>query len=89
MAAKLRFIFGRAGTGKTHTCLTEIKNVISSEGEEGPALILLVPEQAAFQMEYELYTSLPRPATARAQVLSFRRLAHRVLSQTGGAARPG
>ncbi|NMA55209.1 MAG: helicase-exonuclease AddAB subunit AddB [Firmicutes bacterium] len=88
MAAKLRFIFGRAGTGKTHTCLTEIKNVISSEGEEGPALILLVPEQAAFQMEYELYTSLPRPATARAQVLSFRRLAHRVLSQTGGAARP-
>jgi ATP-dependent helicase/nuclease subunit B len=87
-SGKLRFILGRAGTGKTHTCLTEIKETLALEGEEGPALILLVPEQAAFQMEYELYTKMSRPATARAQVLSFRRLAHRVLAETGGAARP-
>jgi len=39
-------------------------------------------------MEHELYTGMPRAATARAQVLSFRRMARRVLAQTGGAARP-
>ncbi len=88
MAGTLRLILGRAGAGKTHTCLEEIKEKLAREGEEGPALILLVPEQAAFQMEYELFTSMPRPATARAQVLSFRRLARRVLAQAGGAARP-
>lgn len=88
MAGALRFILGRAGTGKTYTCLKEIKETLAQEGEEGPALILLVPEQATFQMEYELFTTMPRPATARAQVLSFRRLARRVLAQTGGAARP-
>ncbi|MGI6597205.1 MAG: helicase-exonuclease AddAB subunit AddB [bacterium] len=88
VAGKVRFILGRAGTGKTYTCLEEIKKTLASEGEEGPALILLVPEQAAFQMEHELYTGMPRAATARAQVLSFRRMARRVLAQTGGAARP-
>ena len=43
---------------RTYTCLEEIKKTLASEGEEGPALILLVPEQAAFQMEHELYTCL-------------------------------
>jgi len=39
VAGKVRFILGRAGTGKTYTCLEEIKKTLASEGEEGPALI--------------------------------------------------
>jgi ATP-dependent helicase/nuclease subunit B len=54
---------------------------------EGPPLILLVPEQATFQMEHALAATPCLGGTIRAQVLSFRRLAHRVLLETGGAAR--
>ncbi|MDK2784959.1 MAG: ATP-dependent helicase/nuclease subunit [Bacillota bacterium] len=86
--AVFRFILGRAGTGKTYTCLKAIEDVLLKEGEEGPPLILLVPEQAAFQMEYALLTGGRIQATHRAEVLSFRRLARRVLTEAGGAARP-
>lgn len=87
-AASIRFILGRAGTGKTHACLKAIEETLVREGEEGPALVLLVPEQAAFQMEYALLARGAVKATARGQVLSFRRLARRVLAEVGGAARP-
>ncbi|HEY3316144.1 MAG TPA: helicase-exonuclease AddAB subunit AddB [Bacillota bacterium] len=91
----LRFILGRAGTGKTWTCLGEIK-AESRRSPEGPALIFIVPEQASFQMERALWAeggsgpgaSAGGAGSLRAQVLSFRRLAWRVLSETGGAARP-
>jgi len=86
--ASVRFILGRAGAGKTYTCLKAIEGELLRAGEDGPPLILLVPEQAAFQMEYELLARGQIAATARAQVLSFRRLARRVLGEVGGGARP-
>ncbi|MDK2785107.1 MAG: ATP-dependent helicase/nuclease subunit [Bacillota bacterium] len=86
--AVFRFILGRAGTGKTYTCLKAIEDLLLRKGEEGPPLILLVPEQAAFQMEYALLTEGRVQATQRAEVLSFRRLARRVLAEVGGVARP-
>jgi ATP-dependent helicase/nuclease subunit B len=69
----LRFILGRAGSGKTRFCL---ETMIGEEREAplGPPLIFLVPEQATFQMEKELL-QLSRGATCRIQVLSFQRLA--------------
>ena len=82
----LRFIIGRAGSGKSHTCLEQIqKELLASP--EGPPIILLVPEQATFQYEYSLATTPGLQGTMRAQVLSFRRLAWRVLQEVGGAAR--
>ncbi|MFO7247010.1 MAG: PD-(D/E)XK nuclease family protein, partial [Bacillota bacterium] len=89
---RLRLLLGRAGTGKTHTCLEEIVDRLQREGEEGPPLIFLVPEQATYQMERALLGRLgsgrPVAATTRAQVASFRRLEQRVLQEAGGAARP-
>ncbi|MBO8140598.1 MAG: helicase-exonuclease AddAB subunit AddB [Firmicutes bacterium] len=84
---KLRFLLGRAGTGKTWTCLSAIRRRLVDE-PEGPPLILLVPEQATFQMERALLSDAAVRATHRAHVLSFQRLAARVLQETGGAARP-
>lgn len=81
---KLKFILGRAGTGKTHYILEHIKKTVTLE-PEGPPVILLVPEQATFQAEYTLAGKIG--GTVRSQVLSFRRLAHRVLLETGGAAK--
>ncbi|HEX3014821.1 MAG TPA: 3'-5' exonuclease, partial [Desulfobacteria bacterium] len=82
----LRFILGRAGTGKTHTCLEEIRQAVR-QAPDGPPLILLVPEQATFQTESELTATPGLQGIMRVQVLSFHRLAYRVLLEAGGCAR--
>ncbi|HEY8418429.1 MAG TPA: helicase-exonuclease AddAB subunit AddB [Limnochordales bacterium] len=87
MAAQLRFLLGRAGSGKTFACLEAIRRELLA-GPEGPPLILLTPEQATFQMERALLSTAAVRATHRAHVLSFRRLAARVLQETGLGARP-
>jgi len=50
----------------------------------GAPLILLVPEQATYQMEVTLANTPDLGGSLRAQVLSFRRLGWRVFSETGG-----
>lgn len=79
----LRFIFGRAGTGKSTHCLEEIRQEIQSDPLGAP-LILLVPEQATHQMEMSLVHTPELGGILRTQVLSFRRLGWRVFSETGG-----
>ncbi len=74
----VQFILGRAGSGKTHYCLKEIAKECREEPDGSP-LIFLVPEQATFQVEREL-AELCGGGTSRAQVLSFRRLAYRLLN---------
>ncbi|WP_127533004.1 helicase-exonuclease AddAB subunit AddB [Paenibacillus kobensis] len=81
----LRFVLGRSGAGKTRYCLDEIRAKLQAE-PDGPPLIMLVPEQATFQTEYELLRGGGRTGTVRAQALSFRRLAFRVMQETGGTA---
>ena len=78
----VRFILGRAGSGKTHTCLESIAHA-SKMDPMGPPLIFLVPDQATFQMEREL-AKMCGGGTFRAQVLSFHRLAYRLLQSKGG-----
>ncbi|MFB9280064.1 helicase-exonuclease AddAB subunit AddB [Cohnella cellulosilytica] len=81
----LRLITGRSGSGKTRLCLDEIRGRLK-EAPLGAPLILLVPEQATFQAEYEMATTPGLNGFMRAQVLSFRRLAFRVMQETGGSA---
>lgn len=83
----LTIIMGRAGTGKTEYCLDGIKRKLR-QNPKGKPLILLVPEQATFQLERELASDAESGGFARAYVLGFRRLAHRVLLETGGGLRP-
>ncbi|MCZ6681891.1 MAG: hypothetical protein O7B26_01830, partial [Planctomycetota bacterium] len=82
----VRLIAGRAGSGKTHWCRTQIIRALESGLVDGPRLIMLVPEQAALQMERGLLTLSPARSLGRCEVLSFRRLAYRALQQ--GVARP-
>lgn len=79
----LRFVLGRSGTGKTTYCLESIRSQLH-EKPDGPPLIMLVPEQATFQTEYALLQGMN--GAIRAQALSFRRLAFRVMQETGGTA---
>ncbi|OXM86118.1 helicase-exonuclease AddAB subunit AddB [Paenibacillus rigui] len=82
----VRFVLGRAGSGKSEYCLRKLKETLV-ESPNGRPLILLVPEQATFQAEYALASTPELGGTLRAQVLSFRRLAWRVMQEVGGTAR--
>ena len=79
----LCILTGRAGSGKTAQVLARMKQ----EGPHRPQL-LVVPEQASFEMEVRLCRENGNGAGAYGEVLSFTRLENRVLAQTGGAARP-
>ncbi|MCD9023001.1 helicase-exonuclease AddAB subunit AddB [Cohnella silvisoli] len=81
----LRLVTGRSGSGKTRFCLDEIRTRLQQDPQGSP-LLLLVPEQATFQAEYAMATTPGLGGFLRAQVLSFRRLAFRVMQETGGSA---
>lgn len=85
----VRLIAGRAGSGKTRFCLNEIRQELARDRAEGPRLIFLVPEQAALQSERLLLALSEGTTLGRCEVLSFRRLAQRILSEsTGGMPTP-
>lgn len=76
----LRFIIGRAGTGKTALCMEEI---IKQQHTGSRRQILIVPEQFTSQAERDLIAKSGQNAILTAEVLSFGRLAHRVFSKKG------
>lgn len=82
----VRLVIGRAGSGKSELCLREIKQRLLAD-PDGPPLILLVPEQATFQAEHALVSAPGVGGMIRAQVLSFHRLAWRLMQEEGGTAR--
>lgn len=82
----LRFILGRAGSGKSSYCLNEIRKSLFSQ-PEGRPIIYLVPDQMTFQSEYELAKTPGLEGMMRAQVFSFSRLAWKVLGEVGGITR--
>ncbi|WP_366294661.1 helicase-exonuclease AddAB subunit AddB [Paenibacillus sp. AN1007] len=82
----VRFVIGRAGSGKSTLITREITSLLRQE-PQGKPLILLVPEQSSFRTEQALVSSEGIKGTMRAEVLGFRRLAYRVMQEAGGSAR--
>lgn len=66
--------------------LNEIVGRLAADSVHRP-LVYLVPEQASFQAEYELATRAPAGVLVQAQVLSFGRLAYRIIQELGGRAK--
>lgn len=81
----LQLIIGRSGSGKSHRILDEITAQMR-EDPTGPPMILLAPEQGTFQIEQAVLNAPGISGTVRLQVLGFRRLALRVMQETGGSA---
>lgn len=81
----MQLIIGRSGSGKSRYCLDAVRGKLR-ENPDGSPLVLLVPEQATFQAEYSLAQTPDLQGMIRAQALSFRRLAFRVMQETGGTA---
>ena len=80
----IRFIYGRAGSGKSYFCLDSIKKKLSDGSNN--KLILLVPDQYTFQSEKKLLETIGERALLRSEVLSFKRMATRVFDSCGGRA---
>ncbi|OPJ57484.1 helicase-exonuclease AddAB subunit AddB [Clostridium oryzae] len=78
----LRFIYGRAGCGKSRYCLDEIKK--SMDRGDQNKLIMLIPEQYSFQAEKNMLNMLGVTHITKAEVLSFKRLCYRVFNEVGG-----
>ncbi|XCP86289.1 PD-(D/E)XK nuclease family protein [Roseburia hominis] len=81
----LQFIFGPSGSGKSHYLYEHI----IKESMEYPDrnYIVLVPEQFTMQTQKELVMRHPRHGIMNIDVLSFARLALRVLEETGEGGR--
>lgn len=79
----LHLLLGRAKIGKT----TRLYQAMRENGKHRPQ-VLIVPEQYSHEAERRLCQELGGGASAWAEVLSFTRLYHRVLTETGGLAQP-
>ncbi|WP_127836861.1 helicase-exonuclease AddAB subunit AddB [Clostridium prolinivorans] len=82
----LRFIFGRAGSGKSRFCLENIKKSVL-DNKDDKKIIYLVPEQFTFQADKNLVYTLGEKGIHKVQVLSFTRMAQVVLGEVGGITR--
>ena len=81
----LRIIYGRAGTGKSEFCYNEISNLINTEKK----IYIITPEQFSFTAEKKLMNKIPSGATFNAEVITFSRMAYRVLNEVGGLTSTG
>ena len=76
----LRLICGRAGTGKSNFCFEEIKERIKNKEK----IYVITPEQFSFTAEQKLLEKLEVGSSLNAEVLTFARMAYRVMQEVGG-----
>lgn len=81
----LHFILGASGSGKSHTLYETI--ITRSLAHPETTYLILVPEQFTMQTQKELVDMHPSKGILNIDVLSFQRLAYRVLDQLGMADR--
>ena len=77
----LRFICGKAGTGKSTFCFNEIKEKIKNKEK----IYIITPEQFSYSAEKKLLEALNEDASINAEVITFNRMAKRVFNEVGGA----
>lgn len=78
----IRFIYGRAGSGKSSFCIDDISKKVKDNSVS--KIIYIVPEQYTFQRETLLLRKIGEQALLKTEVLSFKRMAHRVFELCGG-----
>lgn len=83
----VRFVIGRAGSGKTQRCFDAIVEHLR-RAPLGKPIFWLLPRQATFVAERRLTCESGLPGFVRARVLSFDQLIQHVLEESGGAAVP-
>lgn len=77
----MNIIYGRSGSGKSEY----IYNKIKSEIKLATKTYIITPEQFSFTAEKKLLETLDEGATTNVEVLSFERMAYRVIGETLGS----
>ena len=75
----LKIVYGKSGTGKSSYIFNEIAKKIQNNNKK---IYVITPEQFSFTAEKKLLDSLPVPAVIDAEVLTFNRMAYRVINST-------
>lgn len=83
----LQFILGRSGSEFGKYIFDEITEEMKQD-PTGDPIFYLVPDQMAFQQEYDLVRQEGVNGSIRAQVFSFSRLAWYIFNEVGGATKP-
>lgn len=78
----LQFLMGKSGTEKSKYIIEDIRKKLRDD-PDGPPIFYIVPDQMTFQQEYELFAG-DIQGSIRAQVVSFSRLAWRIIQESGG-----
>ena len=80
----LRIIYGNSGTGKSTFIFNEIAQKIKSNNKR--KIYIITPEQFSFTAEKKLLEVVkPTTAVVNAEVLTFNRMAYRVMKEVGSA----
>lgn len=83
----VRFVIGRAGSGKTRHVFDSMVEAMRAH-PLGPPIFLILPKQATFSAERELTCNSGLGGFCRAHIISFDELSRSVLAECGGGAIP-
>ena len=73
----VKIIYGRSGSGKTEYIYNSILKNIDGDKRQ----YIITPEQFSYTAEKRLIDSLEEGATTKVEVLSFERMAYRVMNE--------
>ncbi len=76
----LRIIYGKSGSGKSSYIYNEINNKIKENKKE--KIYIITPEQFSFTAEKKLMEN--KTSIINAEVITFNRMAYRVMNEVGG-----
>lgn len=75
----LRIIYGKAGSGKSEFCFSEISRLLDTEEN----ILIITPEQFSFTAEKKLMEVSKNKAVLNAEVITLSRMAYRVMQEVG------
>ena len=76
---ELNIIKGKAGSGKSTYLFKKVKEIIDKNSK----IYIITPEQFSFTAERKLLEELQRNSAINAEVLTFSRMAYRVINENG------
>ena len=79
----LKIIYGKSGSGKSTYIFNEIADKIQNNTSR--KIYIITPEQFSFTAEKKLLESVKTSAVISAEVLTFNRMAYRVMKEIGNA----
>ena len=75
----LRIIYGKAGSGKSEFCFSEISKLLDTQEN----ILIITPEQFSFTAEKKLMQVAKKNAVTNAEVITLSRMAYRVMQEVG------